>query len=103
MRASSFEFADEHSVAEDRGMILDHRPADPSDLLARVLADRIDPGADGDEVRRDVGAERMHVRLHCLDFAVHARNVGANVAQEFKDEASRRLAQPDPCSNASAE
>ena len=85
------EFADQHSVAEDRGMILDHRPAEPGDLLACVLADRIDPGVDGDEVRPDVGAERMHVRLRHLDLAVHARNVGANVSQEFKDEAFRLL------------
>ncbi len=88
------EFADEHAVTEHGGVIFDHRPAQPDNLLAQI-------SADGDKIRGDVGAKRLDLGSQVqyrgvnlgVDLLVHARDIGANVAQEFENEAFRRRAQ----------
>jgi S-(hydroxymethyl)glutathione dehydrogenase/alcohol dehydrogenase len=91
------ELADQHAVAEDGGVILDHRAPQPDDLLVRLPAER-------DKIHRDVGAKRMDLGLQVgakrADFRLQtifdARDVGANIAQKFKNQALRLPAQPHP-------
>jgi len=48
-RTRALKLADQHAMPEHDGMILDHRPTQPGDLLARLLADSFDPGVDRDK------------------------------------------------------
>jgi hypothetical protein len=84
------ELADQHAVAEHGGVIFDHRPAQPDDLFARFPSNRVDPGVHGDEIRRNVGAERTDFRLQSI---FDARDVGADVAQQFEHKVFRRWTQ----------
>src|SRR6185437_2721141 len=91
------ELADQNPVPQHGGVISNHRAAQSGDLLSHLLAER-------DEIRRDVGAQRLDLRAqfslcrvnYRVDFAVDARDVGANVAQEFENQTFRLLAQPTP-------
>ena len=87
-----FELAYEHAVAEDGGVIFDHGPAQPGDLLAHLLAHR-------DKIRSHIGAQRLDLGLQIhsyrLDLRVHPRDIGANISQKFENKAFRLRAQPD--------
>jgi hypothetical protein len=81
------EVADQTAMAEHGGMIFDDRPPQPDDLLARLLAQRLHLGVDADEIGRRICAQNV-------DFLVHARDIGPNPLQRFKDEVCGLLAQP---------
>lgn len=76
------ELADQDAVANNDRMIFDHRAPEAHNLIAELLAGRIDLGVYGQDVECDSGGQRADFRLK---LGAGFRGICANVAQRPHD------------------
>ena len=85
-----FEFADQHAMAHDGGMIFDDGAAKADDLLAGGLILGVELGVQQDEIRSDVGAKAVQVcaqiEIVGFQFRLRTGDVGADPPQQLKNE-----------------
>src|SRR5579863_10228478 len=94
-RVRRVELADEHPVADDGGVVFNHRAAEPHDLLADLLAGREEVGGDNGPqgvhvgLRGEVRANLADVRPDIADVRPNIAEFGAHLAQDLQNEALR--------------
>src|ERR1700691_3671751 len=87
------ELADDHAVADDGGVVVDHRAAESNNLFAKLLTGRHeigrDVGAKGPQVRlrRHIRANLANIRPGIADVRPDIAEFGAHLAQKLEDEA----------------
>lgn len=92
------EIADDEPMTGHGRVVLDRRAAPADDLLARLLLDPADLLSHDDEVRGDIGPQRIgleakigsgrHLGAHIPDLTAHVADLRAHVGEELQDQAS---------------
>ncbi len=77
------QLADENAMADDGGVVFDHGPTQPDDLLPGLLVLCRLPSVHRQQVGGNIGAQRMEVALQLRTHVAHFRT---HVAKQLQDQ-----------------